>query len=128
LYVAILWLGFANIRRTRQFSNTTEEEQSLASALQASLAGYLVGSCFGSFAYHFFPYFLVAYTSTLYAIAAKGASQMLSSRSVASASVEPKHRDAQLGVVTGSDYQKGRAFGGAANSAGADLKHAPGTD
>ena len=35
----------------------------LASALYASLAGFVVGSLFGSVAYQLFPYFLVAYTT-----------------------------------------------------------------
>jgi O-antigen ligase len=68
-YVAILWYGFKNLKRIRQFSSRNREAKLLAGALRASLAGFVVGSFFASYAYQFFPYFLVIYTTVLLRIA-----------------------------------------------------------
>jgi O-antigen ligase len=68
-YLAILWYGFKNIRRTKQLSTRKKEFKLLAGALNASLAGFVIGSLFASDAYQFFPYFLVAYTTALRGIA-----------------------------------------------------------
>jgi O-antigen ligase len=64
LYVAILYSGFRNLQITRILSRRSEP-MLLAGALRASLAGFVVGSFFASYAYQFFPYFLVAYTTAL---------------------------------------------------------------
>jgi hypothetical protein len=63
LYVLILWFGFKNVRATKRFGWGQKELVVLAGSLQASLAGYVVGSVFASTAYQFFPYLLVAYTT-----------------------------------------------------------------
>ncbi len=74
LYVLILSRGFKNARATKQSTKGKGELTSLAKALQASLAAYVIGSLFASSAYQFFPYFLVAYTTVLFLIAKKSAS------------------------------------------------------
>ncbi len=74
-YLVILWYGFKNIRRTKQLSTRKKEFKLLAGALNASLAGFVVGSFFASDAYQFFPYFLVAYTTALLRIAKEYASE-----------------------------------------------------
>ncbi len=70
-YLLILWTGFKNLRKTKQLTRGRRELGMLASALYASLAGFVVGSLFGSVAYQMFPYFLVAYTTALFSIAKK---------------------------------------------------------
>lgn len=65
LYVLILWYGFKNVNASKRFGRGQKESSILAGALQASLAGYVVGSVFTSTAYQFFPYFLVASTTAL---------------------------------------------------------------
>ena len=70
-YLLILWSGFTNSRKTKQWTQGREELGLLARALQASLAGFVVGSLFSSVAYQMFPYFLVAYTTALLLIAKK---------------------------------------------------------
>ena len=74
LYVMILWRGFKNVRATKRLARSKEEFALIAGALHASLAGFAVGSFFSSYAYQFFPYFLVAYTTALLWIAKKSAS------------------------------------------------------
>jgi O-antigen ligase len=65
LYLLILSSGFKNIRMAKRFANRPRETTLLANALQASLAGYVVGSWFLSVSFSFFPYFLVANTTAL---------------------------------------------------------------
>jgi len=67
-YLLILWCAFANLRATRSLADPDSEETLFAMALRGSLAGFVVGSSFAASAYHFFPYFLVGYTSALLAI------------------------------------------------------------
>lgn len=69
LYLMILWRAFANVRATKRLVRGQVEELLFAGALHASLAGFVVGSFFGSVAFLYFPYFLVAYTSALFGIA-----------------------------------------------------------
>src|SRR5208282_4132573 len=68
LYLMILWRAFANVGQATQRASAGKEELLWARALRASLLGFVVGSAFGSVAYLFFPYFLVAYTSILASI------------------------------------------------------------
>jgi putative inorganic carbon (hco3(-)) transporter len=75
LYSLILWCGFRNIRRAKQLGRGQKASKVMAGALNASLAGYLVGSCFLSVSFQYFPYILVAYTSALFSIAGKSAAQ-----------------------------------------------------
>ncbi|HME01068.1 MAG TPA: O-antigen ligase family protein [Terriglobia bacterium] len=65
LFLMILWRSFVNLRETRQLAGKGSEEDLWASALKASLLGFMVGSFFSSVAYLFFPYFLMMYTSIL---------------------------------------------------------------
>jgi O-antigen ligase len=67
-YVLILWRGFKNLRTTRRLAKGQRETILLMKALSASLVGYVVGSCFLSVCYTFFPYFLVGFTSALFLI------------------------------------------------------------
>jgi O-antigen ligase len=73
LYVLILWRGFTNVQATKRLAGRQRESSLLARALNASLAGYVVGSLFASTAYQFFPYFLVAYTTALFWVTEKSA-------------------------------------------------------
>ncbi|HEX8817042.1 MAG TPA: O-antigen ligase family protein [Terriglobales bacterium] len=65
LYLLILWRAFANLRQTRRSALPGSDEALFAGALRGSLGGYVIGSFFAAVAYHFFPYFLVGYTSAL---------------------------------------------------------------
>jgi len=70
-YVLILRRGFVNLRGVKRLVRGSRELNLMASGLRASLAGFVVGSFFASEAYQFFPYFLIAYTTTLYRVAAR---------------------------------------------------------
>ena len=74
-YLVILGCGLKNIKRAKQLSRNRKEFQVLAGGLNASLAGFVVGSFFASDAYQFFPYFLVAYTTALLHISRKYSSE-----------------------------------------------------
>ena len=71
LYIAILWSGFKNIRAAKRYAKGHRDTTLMAKALHASLIGYVIGSCFLSVSYAFFPYFLVAYTTALFSVAKK---------------------------------------------------------
>jgi putative inorganic carbon (hco3(-)) transporter len=88
-YVAILWCGFKNLARTRKFSVGNPQVKLLAGALRASLAGFAVGSFFASYAYQFFPYFLVAYTTVLLRIAKEHAAESKKIEPVIEAKPQP---------------------------------------
>ncbi|HWO30691.1 MAG TPA: O-antigen ligase family protein [Candidatus Acidoferrum sp.] len=88
-YVIILWFGFRNLRRTRKLSAGNREIKLLAGAVHASLAGFVVGSLFASYAYQFFPYFLVAYTTVLLRITKRYAAQ--SEKPEPATQMEPEH-------------------------------------
>jgi O-antigen ligase len=68
LYILLLWCALANLRKTNRLAFPDSEEALFAMALRGSLYGFMVGSFFAASAYHFFPYFLVGYTSALVAI------------------------------------------------------------
>jgi putative inorganic carbon (HCO3(-)) transporter len=82
LYVLILWCGFKNLKTIKRLARGRTESLLFARALLASLAGYVVGSLFLSVAYQFFPYFLVAYTTALFGIAKRSATQSKERESV----------------------------------------------
>jgi hypothetical protein len=88
LYLSILWFGFKNVRTTKRFGWGQKELVVLAGGLQASLAGYVVGSVFASTAYQFFPYLLVAYTTALFSIAKITALHSKEAKSVSQATLE----------------------------------------
>jgi O-antigen ligase len=75
LYVLILWFGLKNVRAVKSLARGNTEEVLLARGLQASLAGFVVGSLFATFSYEFFPYMLVAYTTCLFLLAKESASR-----------------------------------------------------
>jgi O-antigen ligase len=69
LYILALWRGFANLRDIRKYRKAGKRIRLFSVVLEASLAGYLIGSFFCSVAYSLFPYCLIAYTSVLRLIA-----------------------------------------------------------
>jgi len=75
LYVLILVSAFRNIRTAKRFAQRQREVLPLARALRASLVGYVVGSCFLSVNYSYFPYFLIGYTTALIVVARRSAVQ-----------------------------------------------------
>ena len=68
-YLLFFARGFANLRQLRLMRGMDEETALFAGALHSSLIGFLVGALFAPEAYQYFPYFAVAYTSVLVAIA-----------------------------------------------------------
>ncbi|MGH9486491.1 MAG: O-antigen ligase family protein [Terriglobales bacterium] len=64
LFVLILRAAFADIRKVRQHSRNPETLV-LAGALRASMWAFVVGGCFSSVTYLFFPYLLMAYACAL---------------------------------------------------------------
>lgn len=69
LYLLFFWRGFANLKVIRKSKNMDPETKLFAGALHSSLVGFLVGAIFAPEAYQYFPYFTVAYTSVLLALA-----------------------------------------------------------
>jgi O-antigen ligase len=69
LYALFFLRGFGNIRKFKRFQGTSAEMKLFAGALHSSLVGFIVGASFAPEAYQYFPYFAVAYTSALLAIA-----------------------------------------------------------
>jgi hypothetical protein len=69
LFLVIFGYSFKNIRSARQLAPNVEQIQLLGAGLQGATAAFLMGSFFASTAYHFFPYFLVAYSSAMCGIA-----------------------------------------------------------
>jgi O-antigen ligase len=69
LYLLFFGRGFANLRRLRRMPSYDAEIDLFSGALYGSLIGFVVGAFFAPEAYQYFPYFAVAYTSVLLAIA-----------------------------------------------------------
>jgi hypothetical protein len=69
LYLLFFGRGFGNLRRLRRMPSYDAEIDLFAGALYATLIGFVVGAFFAPEAYEYFPYFAVAYTSVLLAIA-----------------------------------------------------------
>lgn len=69
LYLLILWQTLSNLRKVKRYRMISSEHALWAKALQASLLAFLVDSLFGSFAFDYFPYLLIAYASALLLIA-----------------------------------------------------------
>jgi hypothetical protein len=74
-YLLFFAQGFANLRQLRRIGGEDEETILFAGALHSSLIGFVVGALFAPEAYQFFPYFAVAYTSVLLAIAREKAQE-----------------------------------------------------
>jgi hypothetical protein len=68
-YMLFFGRGFGNLKQLRRLPGYDEETELFARALHSSLVGFAVGALFAPEAYQFFPYFAVAYTSVLLAIA-----------------------------------------------------------
>jgi O-antigen ligase len=68
LYLTIFFYGFHNLRAAKRLSRRNGELNLLAGAIRASMVGFIVGSFFASYAYQFFPYFLVAYSTALFRV------------------------------------------------------------
>jgi O-Antigen ligase len=68
-YLLFFARGFSNLRRLRRMPNHDAEIDLFSGALYGSLIGFVVGAFFAPEAYEYFPYFAVAYTSVLLAIA-----------------------------------------------------------
>ncbi len=68
LYLMIFGCGFRNLRGLRKRRDLPEEYEIFAGAIHSSLVGFAVGALFSPEAYHFFPYFAVAYTSAMVAM------------------------------------------------------------
>lgn len=68
-YLLFFGRGFGNLKRLRRLPIYDPEIELFSGALYATLIGFVVGACFAPEAYQYFPYFAVAYTSVLLAIA-----------------------------------------------------------
>ena len=68
-YVLFFARGFGNLKQLRRMPSDDPEIGLFSGALYATLVGFVVGACFAPEAYQYFPYFAVAYTSVLLAIA-----------------------------------------------------------
>ncbi len=68
-YLLFFARGFDNLKKLRRTAELDEQTKLFAAALHTSLIGFVVGSLFAPEAFQFFPYFTVAYTSVLLAIA-----------------------------------------------------------
>jgi O-antigen ligase len=95
LYVLLLWCALANLRRVNRLALPESEGALFAMALRSSLYGFMVGSFFSSAAYHFFPYFLVAYTSALLAIVSAKEDEIKNADQNADQDKYPQEIDAQ---------------------------------
>ena len=69
LYLLFFARGFNNLRQVRSLPGYGKETELFSGALYATLIGFVVGALFAPEAYQYFPYFAVAYTSVLLAIA-----------------------------------------------------------
>jgi O-antigen ligase len=79
LYLMFFGRGFSNLLQLRRLGNPDLEVKLFAGALHSSLVGFLVGALFAPEAYQYFPYFAVAYTAVLLAIAREQSCGELSS-------------------------------------------------
>jgi O-antigen ligase len=67
LYLMFFRCGFKNLQIMRKAKDLDEHTVLFVGALHSSLIGFVVGALFAPEAYQFFPYFAVAFTSTLLA-------------------------------------------------------------
>jgi O-antigen ligase len=68
LYLLFFSRGFANLKYLRRRKDLDGGTVIFVGALHSSLVGFVVGAVFAPEAYHYFPYFTVAYTSVLVAM------------------------------------------------------------
>jgi len=71
LYLMFFSRGFRNLRQLRRRKDLDKHTKLLVGALHSSMVGFIIGALFAPEAYQFFPYFAVAYTSTLVATIAE---------------------------------------------------------
>jgi len=69
LYLLFFAQGFNNLRRVRGLRSHDQETELFSGGLYATLIGFILGALFAPEAYQYFPYFAVAYTSVLWAVA-----------------------------------------------------------
>jgi O-Antigen ligase len=69
LYLLFFARGFSNLKKLRRMPIHDPEIALFSGALYATLIGFIVGAFFAPEAYQYFPYFAVAYTAVLLAIA-----------------------------------------------------------
>ena len=69
LFVVVLWCAFGKLNRLEGAKMNPSSLQHYVGGLKAALVGFVVGAFFADTAYHFFPYFLIAYASALFQIA-----------------------------------------------------------
>jgi len=65
IYLMFFRCGFKNLKIMLKAKDLDEHTILFVGALHSSLIGFAVGACFAPEAYQFFPYFAVAFTSTL---------------------------------------------------------------
>ena len=65
IYLLFFRCGFKNLRIMRKAKNLDAQTVLFVGALHSSLIGFAVGALFAPEAYQFFPFFAVAFTSTL---------------------------------------------------------------
>jgi len=65
IYLMFIRAGFKNLKIMRKATDLDKHTVLFVGALHSSLIGFVVGACFAPEAYQFFPYFAVAFTSTL---------------------------------------------------------------
>jgi len=65
VYLMFFWCGFKNLKVMRKAKDLDTHTVLFVGALHSSLIGFVIGACFAPEAYQFFPYFAVAFTSTL---------------------------------------------------------------
>jgi putative inorganic carbon (HCO3(-)) transporter len=82
LFLLILRRSFLNLRHAERLTSRPRHRL-YAGAIRASLAGFVIGSCFASVAYLFFPYFLAGYASALGRIASQSNAQPAQARQAA---------------------------------------------
>ncbi|HUO25389.1 MAG TPA: O-antigen ligase family protein [Candidatus Aquilonibacter sp.] len=69
LYLLFFYRGFVNLKYLRRRKDLDREMVIFVGALHSSLVGFVFGALFAPEAYHFFPYFTVAFTSVMVALA-----------------------------------------------------------
>jgi O-antigen ligase len=71
LYLIVWWRAFFYVRAVKRYRRGRPELRVWAKALMLSLLAFLVAAFFSNYAFQYFPYFLIAYTSCLFRIAQK---------------------------------------------------------
>lgn len=111
LYLLFFGRGFANLRQLRRMPSYDPEVDLFAGALYATLIGFVVGAFFAPEAYQLFPYFAVAYTSVLLAIAKERQLEVSAPNLLTQSQPRPRVRRAgELAAARGGPRQYFRTF------------------